>query len=162
MFKQKTNIKYILIIIAVVLLIISVYLVIRLFPPVVEYLPILPTKPKSIFQTRKIYDLNAGHNCQISPFSQSIAAGEDKIFEVTLQPSYNDSPYELEFGSLPKDVFVEMPIQRGRGDDHLYFKVHRLEGQNRGSFTITLAYHEYQMGKFQWLTNYCLLNLVLR
>jgi len=145
-----------------VLFVISVYLVIRLYPPVAEYLPILPTKPKSIFQTRKIYDLNAGHNCQISPFSQSIAAGEDKIFEVTLQPSYHNSPYELELGNLPKNVFVEMPIQHGRGDDQLYFKVYSLEEENRGSFTITLAYHEYQMGKFQWLTNYCLFNVVLR
>lgn len=161
MFFQKTNRKYILIVMVMMLFIVLVYLVIRLFPPVTEYLPILPTKPTPIAETKKIYDLGADHSCHISPFSQTIAQEEYAIFQVVLQPSYSDSQYELEFGDLPQDVNVEMPLRSGRGDDQLYFKVHHLEGQNQGSFTITLAYHEYQLGKFKWLTNYCLFNVNL-
>ncbi len=163
MFSSKKNKKkYILIIILFLVFLLSIWLIVRLFPSTAEYLPIFPTRPKSIAKTKKIYDLGSNHHCQISPFTQNIDSGEYAIFQVSLQPSHDDSPYELELGGLPQDVTVEMPIKRGRGDDQIYFKVFRSLEENIGSFTMTLAYHEYQLGKFKWLTNYCLFNVILQ
>lgn len=156
---QKLNKKYILTVFVIMILLLSIWLMIYLFPPLAQNLPPLPAHPASIVATKKIYDLGSNHHCQINPFSQNIDSGEYAIFQVSLHPSYENSVYELEFGNLPQDVNVEMPLKRGRGNDQLSFS---LVGNGFGSFTITLAYHEYQLGKFKWLTNYCLFNVVLQ
>lgn len=159
MFFFKKNKKYILIVILVLIFILLVGLVIYLFPSLSQNLPPLPSSPVSIKQSNKIYDYSSKHSCQVTPFSQTFNS-EQIAFQVDLNPSYKDSIYKLELGALPLGVEGNINPISGKGKMSVNLYLNNITKETEGSFTIPLAYHEYQVGKFKWLTNYCLFNVI--
>lgn len=157
---QKLNKKYILTVFVIMILLLSIWLVIYLFPPLAQNLPPLPAHPASIATTKKIYDLGSSHYCEVKPFSQTMTDNQ-LIYQVNLYPSYIDSSYEMELGKLPKGLSAVIEPAVGKGKNEVQLFLNRAEVFASGSFTVTVAYHEYQPGRFKWLTNYCLFNVNL-
>ncbi len=117
-------------------------------------------KPKSILETRVISSENAKHTCKVAPFTQSINYLETKEFTVSLQPSKQNSYYFLEVGDVPPGLVTHWDTQEGKGNDTRRLQISSLNAVKTGSFTLTVAYHEWQ-GLNKWLVNYCLLNVVV-
>jgi len=152
--KLTQNKKYIYIILGIVLTVITV-----IFFVAVKYpKPLL--KPKSILETRVISSDNAKHICKVAPFTQSINYLETKEFAVSLQPSKQNSYYFLEVGDVPPGLVTHWDTQEGKGNDTRRLQISSLNAVKTGSFTLTVAYHEWQ-GFNRWLVNYCLLNVVV-
>lgn len=115
--------------------------------------------PKSIIETKIISDKGAKQTCSLNPFTQELTT-ENTLFEVSLFPSYKNSRYFLEVGGLPKGISAFFDKQEGRGDDIRKLYISKNDEAISGSFTLTVAYHEWQ-GFNRWLVNYCLLNVVV-
>jgi hypothetical protein len=79
---------------------------------------------------------------------------------VSLQPSKQNSYYFLEIGDLPPGLVASFDQFEGKGSDERKVTVQSLNASKTGSFTLTVAYHEWQ-GLNKWLVNYCLLNVVV-
>ncbi len=160
MFFSKKNKKYILIVILVLIFLLSTWLIIYLFPPISKNLPPLPTNPVSIKTSNKIYDPASKHSCEVVPFSQSFT-NEQIVYQVNLFPSNKNFSYQLELGELPLGIVGNINPILGKGKTSVNLYLNNITKQTEGSFTIPLVYHEYQLGKFKWLTNYCLFNVIL-
>lgn len=126
-----------------------------------EKYPPAAFKPVPIVESKKIYDRGSDHKCAIKPFSRTVKSGEAVDYRILLSPSYKNSQYELEIGDLPAGVKIELDKKNGWGNEQASLKIKRESNSATGSFTVTLAYHEYQPKKEIWLTNYCLFNIVL-
>jgi len=61
---------------------------------------------------------------------------------------------------LPKGIAALFDEQEGRGNDLRKLYITKNDEAISGSFTLTVAYHEWQ-GFNRWLVNYCLFNVVV-